>query len=181
MKKLAKLTALLLTGVMLLLLASCGAAPNPGVPGGSSGLTAAEAKAKQQIFKAINEERQKVGKSSLREVQELTQLEQEFIEHFRKAGTNGIPKSEAEQLRLEFKNKAKEVGWTSISMGVGYSFASNPAKLNLVYEGDTQAFREKLRDLGFTRTSDSVTALSIGVVTIEGKIYWTAIIHTPNT
>ena len=181
MKKLAKLTALLLTGVMLLLLASCGAAPNPGVPGGSSGLTAAEAKAKREIFKAIDEERQKAGKSSLREVQELTQLEQEFIEHFREAGTNGIPNSKARQLRQDSKDKAKGVGWTSISMGVGCSFASDPAKLNLVYEGDTQAFREKLRDLGFTRTMEPSTALSIGVVTIEGKIYWTAIKHTPNT
>lgn len=178
MKKLAKLTALLLTGVMLLLLASCGAAPNPG---GSSGLTAAEAKAKQEIFNAIKDERQKAGKAPLKEVPALTQLEQEFIEHFREAGTNGIPNSDANQFRQDSRNKAKGIGWTSISMGVGCSFASDPAKLYLVYEGDNDAFREKLRDLGFTRSGGSSTALSIGVVTIEDKIYWTAIKHEPIT
>ena len=181
MKKLARLTALLLTGALLLLLASCGAAPNPGVPGGSSGLTAAEAKAKREIFNAINDERQKAGKATLKEVPALAQLEQEFIEHFREAGTNGIPNSDAERFRQDSRNKAKGIGWTSIAMGVGCSFASDPAKLYLVYEGDTQAFREKLRDLGFTRFSSSSSALGIGVVTIEGKIYWTAIKYEPNT
>lgn len=170
MKKLARLTALLLTGVMLLLLASCGAAP----------LTP-EQQARREIFNAINDERQKAGNAPLKEDPKLTQLEQEFIEHFREAGTKGIPNSKARQLRQASKDKAKEVGWTSIAMGVGCSFASDPAKLYLVYEGDTQAFREKLRDLGFTRSSSSSSALSIGVVTIEGKIYWTAIKHEPNT
>ena len=64
MKKLARLTALLLTGVMLLLLASCGAAP----------LTP-EQQARQEIFNAINEVRKDKGMPSLREEQKLTQLE----------------------------------------------------------------------------------------------------------
>ena len=178
MKKLAKLTALLLTGVMLLLLASCGAAPNPGVPGGSSGLTAAEAKAKREIFKAINEERQKVGKSSLREVTALTQLEQEFIEHFREAGTNGIPSSEASKLEEELYNKQKEAGW-QFTGGITYSYSGDSAKLSRVYEGDTEAFRKMLSI--FSSVEDASTALSIGVVTIEGKIYWTATTLKPIT
>ena len=178
MKKLAKLTALLLTGVMLLLLASCGAAPNPGVPGGSSGLTAAEAKAKREIFKAIKEERQKVGKSSLQEVTALTQLEQEFIEHFREAGTNGIPLSEADKLEEELYNKQKEAGW-QFTGGIAYSHSGGSAKLSNVYEGDTEAFRKMLKY--FSSVEDASTALSIGVVTIEGKIYWTATTLKPIT
>lgn len=177
MKKLAKLTALLLTGVMLLLLASCGAAPNPGVPGGSSGLTAAEAKAKREIFKAINEERQKVGKLSLREVTALTQLEQEFIEHFREAGTNEIPLSEAEKLEGELMDKQKKAGW-QFTGGITYSCSGGSAKLSHVYEGDTEAFRKKL---SIFSVEDASTALSIGVVTIEGKIYWTATTLKPIT
>ena len=172
MKKLAKLTALLLTGVMLLLLASCGAAP-----GGSSGLTAEEAKAKQEIIKAIDEERKKAGKSSLQEVPALTQLEQEFIEHFREAGTKGIPLSEANQLERELQKKQKEAGWKNTG-GINYS-AKEPAKLDTVYKGDTPEFRQELIDFGFA--SDTSTALSIGVVTIEGKIYWTASILVPKT
>lgn len=165
MKKLARLTALLLTGVMLLLLASCGAAP-----GGSSGLTAEEAKAKREIFNAINDERQKARKATLKEVPALTQLEQEFIEHFREAGTNGIPKSDARKLEDELYNKQKEAGW-QFTGGIAYSYYGSSAKLGNVYEGDTEAFRKML---SIFSVEDASTALSIGVVTIEGKIYWTA-------
>ena len=159
MKKLARLTALLLTGVMLLLLASCGAAP----------LTP-EQQARQEIFNAINDERQKAGKEKLKEVPELTQLEQEFIEHFREAGTKGIPKSEARKLEDELYNKQKEAGWQSTG-GITYSYSGSSAKLANVYEGDTEAFRKMLSLFSVENAS---TALSIGVVTIDGKIYWTA-------
>ena len=170
MKKLAKLTALLLTGVMLLLLASCGAAPNPLTP---------EQQARQEIFNAIDEVRKKAGKSSLQEVPALTQLEQEFIENFRKAGTNGIPLSEAGKLEEELYNKQKEAGWQLTGGGITYSQFGSSAKLSHVYEGDTPEFRKELIDFGFA--SDPSTALSIGVVTIEGKIYWTASILVPKT
>ena len=172
MKKLAKLTALLLTGVMLLLLASCGAAPNPG---GSSGLTAAEAKAKQEIFNAIKDERQKAGKAPLKEVPALTQLEQEFIEHFREAGTKGIPLTDANRFEQELLNKQKNAGWTYYG-AINYGVENGSAKLDSVYKGDTPEFRKELIDYGFA-TAPS-TALSIGVVTIEGEIYWTASLLT---
>ena len=166
MKKLAKLTALLLTGVMLLLLASCGAAP----------LTP-EQQARQEIFNAINEVRKDKGMPSLREVPALTQMEQEFIENFRKAGTNGIPKSEAGKLEEELYNKQNEAGW-QLTGGITYSYSEGSAKLSNVYEGDTEAFRKKLSIFSVENAS---TALSIGVVTIEGKIYWTASTLKPKT
>lgn len=169
MKKLAKLTALLLTGVMLLLLASCGAAPNPLTP---------EQQARQEIFNAINEVRQKAGKSSLQEVPALTQLEQEFIENFRKAGTKGIPLSEAEKLEGEFMDKQKKAGW-QLTGGIAYSYSGSSVKLSHVYEGNTEAFRKDLSY--FISVEDASTALSIGVVTIEGKIYWTATTLKPIT
>ena len=166
MKKLARLTALLLTGVMLLLLASCGAAPNPG---GSSGLTAEEAKARQEIFNAINEVRKDKGLPSLQEVPALTQLEQEFVEHFRKAGTKGIPLSDADRFRQELENKQKKAGW-HLGVGIYHDSSKDPAKLVNVYEGNTEAFR---KTLSFLSDDDASDALSIGVVTIGGKIYWT--------
>ena len=166
MKKLARLTALLLTGVMLLLLASCGAAP----------LTP-EQQARQEIFNAINEVRKDKGMPSLREDQKLTQLEQEFIENFRKAGTKGIPNSEARKLEEELYNKQKEAGW-QFTGGITYSYFGSSAKLGNVYEGDTEAFRKML---SIFSVEDASTALSIGVVTIEGKIYWTATTLKPIT
>ena len=168
MKKLAKLTALLLTGVMLLLLASCGAAPNPLTP---------EQQARQEIFNAINEVRKDKGMPSLREEQKLTQLEQEFIEHFREAGTKGIPMSEARKLEEELYNKQKEAGW-QFTGGITYSYSVSSAKLGNVYEGDTEAFRKML---SIFSVEDASTALSIGVVTIEGKIYWTVATLKPIT
>ena len=167
MKKLARLTALLLTGVMLLLLASCGAAP----------LTS-EQRARQEIFNAINEVRRKAGKSSLREDSKLTQLEQEFIENYRKAGTNGIPKSEASELEEELYNKQKEAGW-QLTGGIAYSYFEGSTKLSHVYEGNNEAFRNELSV--FISVEDASTALSIGVVTIEGEIYWTATTLKPIT
>ena len=166
MKKLAKLTALLLTGALLLVLTACGAAP----------LTP-EQQAKQEIFNAINEVRKDKGMPSLREVPKLTQLEQEFIENFRKAGTNGIPKSEAGKLEEELYNKQNEAGW-QLTGGITYSYSEGSAKLSNVYEGDTEAFRKKLSIFSVENAS---TALSIGVVTIEGKIYWTASTLKPKT
>ena len=166
MKKLARLTALLLTGVMLLLLASCGAAP----------LTP-EQQARQEIINAINDERHKAKLPSLQEVPALTQLEQEFIEHFRKAGTKGIPNSEARKLEEELYNKQKEAGW-QFTGGITYSYSVSSAKLGNVYEGDTEAFRKML---SIFSVEDASTALSIGVVTIEGKIYWTATTLKPIT
>ena len=166
MKKLARLTALLLTGALLLVLTACGAAP----------LTP-EQQAKQEIFKAINEVRKDKGMPSLREVPALTQMEQEFIENFRKAGTNGIPKSEAGKLEEELYNKQNEAGW-QLTGGITYSYSEGSAKLSNVYEGDTEAFRKKLSIFSVENAS---TALSIGVVTIEGKIYWTASTLKPKT
>ena len=166
MKKLARLTALLLTGVMLLLLASCGAAP----------LTP-EQQARREIFNAINDERQKAGKETLKEVPELTQLEQEFIEHFREAGTKGIPLKDANRFEQELYNKQKEAGW-QFTGGITYSYSGSSAKLGNVYEGDTEAFRKML---SIFSVEDASTALSIGVVTIEGKIYWTATTLKPKT
>ena len=166
MKKLAKLTALLLTGALLLVLTACGAAP----------LTP-EQQAKQEIFNAINEVRKDKGMPSLREVPKLTQLEQEFIEHFREAGTNGIPNSEARKLEEELYNKQKEAGW-QFTGGITYSYSVSSAKLGNVYEGDTEAFRKML---SIFSVEDASTALSIGVVTIEGKIYWTASTLKPKT
>ena len=166
MKKLARLTALLLAGVMLLLLASCGAAP----------LTP-EQQARREIFNAINDERQKAGKETLKEVPELTQLEQEFIEHFREAGTKGIPLKDANRFEQELYNKQKEAGW-QFTGGITYSYSGSSAKLGNVYEGDTEAFRKML---SIFSVEDASTALGIGVVTIEGKIYWTATTLKPKT
>ena len=75
MKKLARLTALLLTGALLLALTACGAAP-----------LAPEQQAKQQILNAINQYRTSNGAKAVEEIPELSNAEQFWVEMFRKEG-----------------------------------------------------------------------------------------------
>ena len=96
MKKLARLTALLLTSVMLLLLASCGAAPNPG---GSASMTPEEIAAKQWLLDEINSYRTTHDPSlePLEEVEQLSKAEQVLANHFRAAGKTVLPESEGDE------------------------------------------------------------------------------------
>lgn len=75
MKKLARLTALLLTGALLLVLTACGAAP-----------LAKEQQAKQQILTAINQYRTSNGAKAVDEIPELSKAEQFWVDAFRKEG-----------------------------------------------------------------------------------------------
>lgn len=82
MKKLARLTALLLTGALLLALTACGAAP-----------LAPEQQAKQQILNAINQYRTSNGAKAVEEIPELSNAEQFWVEQFRAAVKTELPES----------------------------------------------------------------------------------------
>ena len=108
MKKLARLTALLLTGALLLVLTACGAAP----------LTP-EQQAKQRLLEEINSYRASIHLDSLDEVDELSAAEQDLINHFRAAGKTVLPESEADEALDDWGSKTK--GWTS-DMDFGYDW-----------------------------------------------------------
>ena len=87
MKKLARLTALLLTGALLLALTACGAAP-----------LAPEQQAKQQLLGEINSYRATLEFAApLEEVKQLSDAEQIWVEQFRAAGKTELPYSKAEE------------------------------------------------------------------------------------
>ena len=77
MKKLARLTALLLTGVMLLLLASCGGAT------GGGGLTAKERAAKTKLLDAINAYRVNLSREPIKENKVFSEAEEIMLKPFR--------------------------------------------------------------------------------------------------
>ena len=79
MKKLARLTALFLTGALLLVLTACGAET--------------EQQAKQRLLDEINSYRASIHLDQLEEVKQLSDAEQELIEHFRAAGKTVLPKA----------------------------------------------------------------------------------------
>ena len=100
MKKLARLTALLLTGALLLVLTACGAVVEPET----------EQQAKQRLLEEINSYRASIHLDPLEEVKQLSDVEQDLINHFRAAGKTVLPKSEADEA-LDDWGSATE-GWS---------------------------------------------------------------------
>ena len=174
MKKLARLTALLLTGALLLVLTACGAAP-----GGSASMTPEEIAAKQRLLDEINNYRASLDPSlaPLVEVKQLSDAEQELIEHFRTAGKTMLPKSEADKAIDSWTSKTK--GWSS-DMDFGYDWVREDNKWIYILdamipantpEGKAELLKE-LRD-SHTFDYDGCKYIGIAVVTIDGQMYWT--------
>ena len=173
MKKLARLTALLLTGALLLVLTACGAAP-----GGGSGMTPEEIAAKQWLLEEINNYRASLELDPLVEVEQLSKAEQIWVEQFRTAGKTELPKSKTAETYEEWKRMTK--GWTSCgSYGWGLSqdasgelsdilFAKVPANTP-----DGKAELLATLNYHFAFNNSNCTSIGIAVVTIKGQMYWT--------
>ncbi len=97
MKKLARLTALLLTGALLLVLTACGAET--------------EQQAKQRLLNEINSYRASIHLDPLKEVEQLSDAEQELIEHFRAAGKTVLPESEGDEALDRWDRSRKAHKW----------------------------------------------------------------------
>ena len=173
MKKLAKLTALLLTGVMLLLLASCGAAPNPLTP---------EQQAKQQILAALNKYRTSNGAKEVDEIPELSAAEQLWVDTFRKAGDYKISNSEARSVFLEYQGMRPSEWVQGSESYLGWE--STPTYDYFWLEDTDPSDATRLMQRFATKSgikSDKNTAVGIGVTTINGKIYWACTLYEPKT
>ena len=167
MKKLAKLTALLLTGTLLLVLTACGAAP----------LTS-EQQAKQWLLDEINSYRASLDSSlhPLVEVKELSDAERIWVEQFRAAGKTRLPRSKTEETYTKWKSMTEK--WTHCgSFGWGMSkdesgewndilFAKVPANTP---EGKAELSAALKRYPAFSK---DCTFIGIAVVTIDGQMYW---------
>ena len=167
MKKLARLTALLLTGALLLVLTACGAET--------------EQQAKQRLLKEINSYRVSIHLDPLEEVKQLSDAEQELIEHFRTAGKTMLPKSEADKAIDSWTSKTK--GWSS-DMDFGYDWVREDNKWIYILdamvpantpEGKAELLKE-LRDSG-TFDDDGCKHIGIAVVTVNGQMYWTCTMY----
>ena len=178
MKKLARLTALLLTGALLLVLTACGAAP-----GGSASMTPEEIAAKQRLLDEINNYRASLDPSlaPLVEVKQLSDAEQELIEHFRTAGKTMLPKSEADKAIDSWTSKTK--GWSS-DMDFGYDWVREDNKWIYILdamvpantpEGKTELLAA-LKDCPAFNISNC-KSIGIAVVTIDGQMYWTCTMY----
>ena len=167
MKKLARLTALLLTGALLLLLASCGAAP----------LTP-EQQAKKQILAVLNEYRTSKGAKAVVEDPELSKAEQFWVDAFRKEGDYKVLSSEFNSVYQEYQ-KMIPSGWENGSY-LGWDRSSFPEYIALESTDplDTAALMKRFAARRVV-TDTSYTAVGIGVATIKGKIYWACTLYNP--
>ena len=173
MKKLARLTALLLTGALLLVLTACGAAP----------LTP-EQQAKQRLLDEINNYRASLDPSlaPLVEVKQLSDAEQELIEHFRAAGKTVLPESEGDEALDRWESMT--VGWDSCgSLGAVWKTDEDNKWIYILDamvpantpEGKTELLAT-LKDCPAFNISNC-KSIGIGVVTIKGQMYWTCTMY----
>ena len=171
MKKLARLTALLLTGALLLVLTACGAAP----------LTP-EQQAKQRLLNEINSYRASIHLDSLDEVEELSAAEQELIEHFRAAGKTVLPESEGDEALDCWESMT--VGWDSCgSLGAVWKTDEDNKWIYILDamvpantpEGKTELLAA-LKDCPAFNISNC-KSIGIAVVTIDGQMYWTCTMY----
>ena len=169
MKKLARLTALLLTGALLLVLTACGAET--------------EQQAKQRLLKEINSYRASLDSSldPLVEVKQLSDAEQDLINHFRAAGKTALPKSEADEALDDWGSKTK--GWTS-DMDFGYDWVREDNKwiyiLDAMVPANTPEGKAELwaalKGSGKFMDEDC-KHIGIAVVTIDGQMYWSCAVY----
>ena len=165
MKKLARLTALLLTGALLLVLTACGAET--------------EQQAKKRLLKEINSYRASIHLDPLEEVEKLSEAEQELIDHFRAAGKTVLPESEGDEVLDRWRGKTKDWSdhydfgpdWGNDKDG-NYSYilfdnAKVPANTP---EGNAE-LRTTLGSSGAFNCKDC-KSIGIAVVTIDGQMYW---------
>ena len=164
MKKLARLTALLLTGALLLVLTACGAET--------------EQQAKQRLLKEINSYRASIHLDQLEEVKQLSDAEQELIEHFRAAGKTALPKSEADEALESWRSKTKD--WTYCSeFGPDWDYDENFYILSTKVPANTPEGKAELW-AAFKKADtfdDECKHIGIAVVTIDGQMYWSCCMY----
>ena len=165
MKKLERLTALLLTGALLLVLTACGAET--------------EQQAKQRLLKEINSYRASIHLDSLDEVEELSAAEQELIDHFRAAGKTVLPKSEADEALDSWRSKTKD--WTYCSeFGPDWDYDENFYILSTKVPANTPEGKAELwaalKGSG-KFMGKACKHIGIAVVTIDGQMYWSCCMY----
>ena len=170
MKKLARLTALLLTGALLLVLTACGAET--------------EQQAKQRLLKEINSYRESIHLDPLEEVEQLSAAEQELIEHFRAAGKTVLPSSEGDEALDRWESMTE--GWYSCgSLGAVWETDEDNKWIYILDtkvpantpEGKTELLAA-LKDCPAFNISNC-KSIGIAVVTVKGQMYWACTLYAP--
>lgn len=165
MKKLARLTALLLTGALLLVLTACGAET--------------EQQAKKRLLNEINSYRTSIHLDPLKEVKQLSEVEQDLINHFRAAGKTALPKSEADEAIESWRSKTEDWSYCS-EFGPDWDYDENAYILSAKVPANTPEGKAELwaalKGSGAFNCKDC-KSIGIAVVTIDGQMYWSCCMY----
>ena len=160
MKKLARLTALLLTGALLLVLTACGAET--------------EQQAKQRLLNEINSYRATLDLAPLEEVKQLSDAEQVWAEQFRAVGKTELPDSETHKAYKRWRSMTED--WTQCDdFGWGWNADEDSDFLSAKVPANTPEGKAELwAALRDSHTFDGANCKHIGiaVVTINRQMYW---------
>ena len=168
MKKLARLTALLLAGALLLVLTACGGVAEPET----------EQQAKQRLLNEINSYRETLDLEPLKEVELLSAAEQVRVEPFRTANTTVLPESETKEAWDKWLDMTVDdwtfrgefgLDWTRVD-GEPVHFLTAMVPANT--PKGNKDLRAALRSSG-KFDYDNCKSIGIAVVTIKGQMYWT--------
>ena len=183
MKKLTRLTAILLTGALLLVLTACEAAPNLVGP-------EAEKRAKEEILNAIYELRTEEKLPEFVEVKALSAVEQDWINAFRDAPNNELSVSDIAKNLNEIYEKREAVAPHWNRYGVTCGIRSSGVAWSLcypTYDGNIDALRPMLKaefasgQFASGQYKDSIYGIALAATTINGKIYWVCTLFAPKT
>ena len=174
MKKLARLTALLLTGALLLVLTACG---------GATGAET-EQQAKQRLLMEITSYRTTHDPilAPLVEVEQLSKAEQIWVEQFRTADKTKLPRSKTAETYEEWKSMTENRTRCS-SYGWGLSQDASGELSDILFAkvpANTQTGKaELLATLNYHSAfkNSNCTSIGIAVVTIKGQMYWTCSVY----
>ena len=163
MKKLARLTALLLTGALLLVLTACGAET--------------EQQAKQRLLKEINSYRESIQLEPLEEVEKLSEAEQELTAPFRAAGKTVLSESEMVDAFDSWHSKTDEDWSYCDDFGLDWTFVDGEYIhiLSAMVPANTPKGKAELLAALKVRPAfnrSDCTRIGIAVVTINGQMYW---------
>ena len=168
MKKLARLTALLLTGALLLVLTACGAET--------------EQQAKQRLLKEINSYRASIHLDPLVEVEQLSAAEQVWAEQFRAANTTVLLSSETEATYKKWESMTAD--WTCCNdFGWGWDEREDGEQIDILSAKVPANTPEGKAELLTALKGSSVfndkdyTSIGIAVVTVNGQMYWTCSVY----
>ena len=167
MKKLARLTALLLTGALLLALLDEFTRQRGG----------------ERLLGEINSYRATLEFAApLEEVKQLSDAEQIWVEQFRAAGKTELPESTTNETHQKWASMTGN--WTRCdTFGLGMKKDASGELIDILLakvpantpEGKAE-LSEALKHPAFNRSA--CTKIGIAVVTIDGQMYWTCSVYS---